>query len=136
MSKLTKSREDYLRVLYKKINNKNIVKSNELAQELNISRSSVSRMMKILKKDGYIQMENYGPIRLTEKGKNYAKKIDYKHKTLYSFLNNVIGLDEKTANEEACHIEHIVSLKTVKRIRKLIDSYLAGSNKLLFKEKY
>lgn len=123
MREMTNSKEDYLRVLYEESNNKNTVQSKDLAEVLNISRPSVSRMMSVLKKNGYIEMEKYGSIRLTNKGESYAKGIERRRKVLNTFLTDIIGLDEKSANEEACRIEHAISLKTTEKLYEVIDFY-------------
>lgn len=121
MEVITNSKEDYLRVLYEELKNKNMVQSKDLANTLNISRPSVSRMMAILKKSGYIEMEKYGSIKLTQKGESCAKEVEKRRNVVYVFLTDIIGLDKISANNEVCRIEHAISLKTAEKLEGLID---------------
>ena len=103
------------------VKKQNTVQSKDLADALNISRPSVSRMMAKLKKTGYIEMERYGSIKLTNKGERCAKGIEKRRNVLNIFLADIIGLDKKSVNEEACRIEHAISLKTAEKLDELID---------------
>jgi len=121
---MSQSIEDYLERIYlfTKENNRPI-KTTELAKLLNIKPSAVTNMAKKLHKLGYIDYKPYIGISLTEKGIEEAKKILDKHKTIKTFLVEFLGLDEKTASEEACKLEHALSDEVLGRLKIFIEKF-------------
>lgn len=103
-------------VLSKKIGN---VRSLDVANEMNYSKPSVSRAMGILKSEEYIVIDDDGFITLTSSGAKIAKKIYERHVVISDLLVS-IGVDRKTADIDACRIEHVISDKTFKAIKKKI----------------
>lgn len=103
-------------VLSKKIGN---VRSLDVANEMNYSKPSVSRAMGILKSEEYIVIDDDGFITLTSSGAKIAKKIYERHVVISDLLVS-IGVDRKTADLDACRIEHVISDKTFKAIKKKI----------------
>lgn len=103
-------------VLSKKIGN---VRSLDVANEMSFSKPSVSRAMGILKTEGYIVIDDNGFITLTPSGAKIAKKIYERHVVISELLVS-IGVDKKTADIDACRIEHVISDKTFKAIKKTI----------------
>ncbi len=97
------------------------VRSIDVANYMNFSKPSVSRAMGVLKSGGYISIDEHGLITLTDSGKKIAESIYERHKVLTKFLTD-IGVDEKTAAEDACKIEHDISDKSFKAIKKHIKS--------------
>ena len=81
------------------------------------SKPSVSRAMSILKEGGYIVVEKGGHIILTEAGREVAEKIYNRHTLLTKFLTS-IGVDEETAADDACKLEHHISDTTYEAIKK------------------
>ena len=113
---LTPSYEDYIEAIYdlcKKGGGS--CRSVDIAGNLGFSKASVARATKNLREGGYIDMERYGLIRLTKKGEEYGKRILDRHKTLSSFLTDILGVDPEVADEEACKIEHTISEETMVR---------------------
>lgn len=115
------SGEDYLETILvlKKRNGK--VRSIDIANELNFSKPSVSRATSILKTNGFITIEN-GNIELTSKGAEIAEKTYEKHVLFTKFLKH-IGVDEKTASEDACRIEHAISEKSFECLKAFIKEH-------------
>lgn len=103
-------------VLSKRIGN---VRSLDVANEMNYSKPSVSRAMGILKSEEYIVIDDDGFITLTSSGAKIAKKIYERHVVISDLLVS-IGVDRKTADIDACRIEHVISDKTFKAIKKKI----------------
>lgn len=103
-------------VLSKRIGN---VRSLDVANEMNYSKPSVSRAMGILKSEEYIVIDDDGFITLTSSGAKIAKKIYERHVVISDLLVS-IGVDRKTADLDACRIEHVISDKTFKAIKKKI----------------
>lgn len=117
MNGLYESGEDYLEtILILKKRNGN-VRSIDIAHEMDLSKPSVSRAVGILKNKGFIVVDEDGAIHLTEEGSKLAKKIYERHRVLTEALM-YLGVDEKTASEDACRIEHDISEKTFTKIKK------------------
>ena len=117
---LLESGEDYLECIYKLSLNKNGVHAIDIANELNFSKPSVSIALKKLKNQGYITIDTENHVILTKTGLLIAKEIYERHQTLTTLLIK-LGIDEKTACEEACKIEHDISPTTFEALKKLID---------------
>lgn len=119
MNGLYESGEDYLEtILILKKRNGN-VRSIDIAREMDLSKPSVSRAMGILKNKEFITVDEDGAIHLTEEGSKLAKKIYERHRVLTEALM-YLGVDEKTAAEDACRIEHDISEKTFTKIKKYL----------------
>ena len=116
------SGEDYLETIYILEKKNGVVKSADIARELNYSRPSVSRAMGILEKDGLIVFNQKSHIILTEEGIKKAKSIYDRHITLKKFLISVTGVNEKTAEIDACRIEHFISPETFHGIKKYLKN--------------
>ena len=84
------------------------VRSMDVAKYLGVSKPSVSRAMAILKNGNYVRIDEQGYITLAEAGRKIAEKIYERHVVLSKFLTD-LGVNEKTAEEDACRIEHIIS---------------------------
>ena len=93
------------------------VRSIDVADEMNYSKPSVSRAMGILKTGGYIEVDKSGFITLTDEGRKIAENIYDRHNTLTCALR-LLGVDEETAVEDACRVEHYISETTFQAIKK------------------
>lgn len=92
------------------------VRSLDVAEHMGFSKPSISRAVGLLKNAGYVLMDPTGYLTLTESGRAIAEKIYERHNTL-SKLFMSIGVDEKTALEDACKVEHYISDATFDRIK-------------------
>lgn len=128
------SGEDYIETIYRLKKKNGTVRSIDVARELGFSRPSVSRAVGILKKDGYLLMDEKGELELTEKGRKKATSIYDRHKTLTKFLMLTASVSEKTAEADACRIEHIISESTFRGIKKYIKEIGAKEASKLQKE--
>ena len=117
---MNESAEDYIKTIYILKRKNGDVRSVDVARELGFSRASVSIAMSNLRNKDIIIMEKDGSIDFTENGKKIAEEIYEKYSMLISFLQNVAGVDEKTAMEDACKIEHCLSDPTYEGIRRYI----------------
>ncbi|WP_028829380.1 metal-dependent transcriptional regulator [Proteocatella sphenisci] len=114
--KIHESAENYLEtilVLQKRNGN---VRSVDIATELNFSKPSISNAMKQLSSNGYIKMDENRMIILTDEGKNIAEKIYERHQLISEFLV-MLGVEQKTAVEDACRIEHVISEETFTKFK-------------------
>ena len=119
---LHESAEMYLETIYTLSLTKTHVRSVDVAEALNYSRPSVSRAVGLLKKDGYLLMDDDGFLRLTELGSNTAEKIYERHRILTAALT-ALGVDEESAAEDACRIEHVISDKSLAAIKAHMTQY-------------
>ena len=113
---LQESGEMYLETIYVLSLEKNAVRSIDIANHMGFSKPSVTRGLGLLKDDGFIEKDSDGHIILTEKGRNHAIRI-YERHTLLTDLFIKIGVDEQTAADDACRIEHYISDKTFDAIK-------------------
>lgn len=118
---IQESGEMYLETILVLSEKLKLVRSLDVAQEMNFSKPSVSRAIGILKNEGYVQVDEQGGLNLTTEGKKIAQKIYERHVVLTQMLVN-LGVDEKTAAEDACKIEHHISDKTFKALKKHLQA--------------
>ena len=116
--KFTPSIEDYLECIYQ-TNQGQGVKSTDIAAKLSVSKPSVHRAIVTLADMGLVQQEKYSLIYLTEAGQKKAAEVSAKHEILSGFLQAVLGISSETAEEEACKMEHGVSMETALRFDQL-----------------
>lgn len=118
--KIHESAENYLEtilVLGKRLGN---VRSIDIVNELDYSKPSVSVAMKKLRKGGYIDIDGDGYITLTNTGLDIAEIMYERHKLLTRWLI-FLGVNEETASEDACRIEHIISVESFEAIKKYVN---------------
>ena len=121
MSRLLESGENYLETILV-LREKGIsVRSIDIANEMGFSKPSVSRAVKNLKDGGFIFVDRNGFISLTDIGEEVARKIYERHEIISAWLID-IGVDEKTALEDACRIEHDISVVTFEKLKQHILS--------------
>ena len=111
----------YLESIYVLCNKKPAVRSIDVAEYMNYSKPSVSRGVGILKKNGYISVDKDGYISLTEAGTNLAHKIFERHTLITKVLMN-LGVDEETASEDACRIEHVISEASFEAMKNYLEN--------------
>lgn len=116
--KIQESAENYLETILILKNKNGAVRSIDIANELGFSKPSVSVAMKNLRENGYIDVDSSGYITLLDSGRQIAEKIYERHTTLSKWLVS-LGVDAKTAAEDACRIEHIISSESFEAIKKI-----------------
>lgn len=90
-----------------------------IARKLKVKEPSVTEMLRKLKENGLVEYKPYRGATLTEEGKRLAKELTKKHSTLAEFLK-ILGVDKKTAELDACRIEHVVTPTTIGKLRKFL----------------
>ena len=118
--RLQESGEMYLETIYMLSKKMNIVRSIDVVEHMGYSKPSVSRAVGLLKQGGYLIMEDNGNLLLTESGREIGEKIYARHKLLTQFLVR-LGVDEQTAAEDACKMEHAISDATFDALRKHLE---------------
>ncbi len=115
------SGEMYLETIYVLQRKSGSVRSVDISEHMGYSKPSVSRAVGLLKNGGYITVEKDGSISLTSSGLAVAQKIYERHTVLSSLLVH-LGVDEKTATEDACRLEHAISDASFEAIKKHIET--------------
>ena len=115
---VNESSENYLETILVLSKRNPVVRSVDIAEELGFKKSSVSVAMKNLRENGYIEVDPSGYITLLDSGRKIAEKIYERHTTISKWLMS-IGVDEKTAVEDACRIEHIISSESFEAIKRI-----------------
>lgn len=113
---LHESGEDYLETIYLLSKKKDFVRSIDIATELNYSKASISRAMKLLREAGLITMADDGQIKLTKLGYQTAADVYSRHTLLTDFFAQELGVNDVTAEKDACRIEHVISEETFLRL--------------------
>ncbi len=114
---LTSSMEDYVEMIFRLSHQSEVVRINELAQNLNVKPSSASKMAQTLKALGYVTSEKYGYLKLTEAGVELGQYLIYRHNVLHEFLCLVNGSESELTQVEK--IEHFFDRQTVDNLKKL-----------------
>ena len=119
MARLRRSGEDYLETILI-LSKRNDVRSVDVAREMELSKPSVSRAVGLLKNGGFITVDKNGYISLTEDGKKQAERIYERHTVLTEWLVS-IGVDEGSAAETACRLEHDFSDEVFAKLKADIE---------------
>lgn len=115
--KILESAENYLETILILQNRIGNVRSIDIVAEMGFSKPSVSVAMKNLRENGYIHMDENGFITLLDSGRQIAEKIYERHTLLTEWLTN-LGVSPKTAAEDACRIEHVISEESFQAMKK------------------
>lgn len=121
MEKLYKSGEDYLESILMLHLHSNYVRAVDIAHEMDVSKPSVSRAMGILRDGGLIHIAEDGNITLTENGAEVAECIYERHRVLSQWLID-IGVSPETAAEDACKLEHDISIESFEALKRHLRS--------------
>ena len=115
--KIQKASEDYLEAMLMMKEKHGYIRSIDVAEQIGVTKPSVSYATKRLRENGYITMDPDGLITLTDKGLEIAERMYERHKLLSELLIR-IGVNPETAREDACKIEHDLSVETFEAIRR------------------
>ena len=113
--RLQESGEMYLETIYKLSKERSLVRAIDVVEHMGYSKPSVSRAVGLLKQGGYLLVEDNGNLLLTETGREIGEKIYNRHTVLTRMLT-MLGVDEQTAAEDACKMEHAISDKSFEAI--------------------
>ena len=119
--KLHASGEDYLEVILVLQNQKGMVRSVDVARHMDVSKPSVCHAVATLKNGGFLTMDDDFFLHLTDVGREVAEQIYEKHRF---FTERLIaaGVDPKTAEADACRIEHVISEESFRRLKAAVKS--------------
>ncbi|WP_077308718.1 transcriptional regulator MntR [Terribacillus halophilus] len=118
----TPSMEDYIEQIYILMEQKGYARVSDIAENLQVHPSSVTKMVQKLDKDEYLKYEKYRGLILTDKGERVGKRLVYRHKLLEDFLR-IIGVEEKNIYQDVEGIEHHMSWNSIDRIGNLVQYF-------------
>ena len=115
--KLTSNMEDYLEAISFCSDEEGVARVSDIRDLLGVKTPSVTGAMKILAQEGYVRREPYSGITLTAKGRRAAEEVKQRHTIFRHFLIQVLGVNPKTAEQDACRLEHAVSKETMTKLQ-------------------
>jgi len=119
--------EDYIEQIYILMEQKGYARVSDIAENLQVHPSSVTKMVQKLDKDEYLKYEKYRGLILTDKGEQVGKRLVYRHELLEDFLR-IIGVEEENIYQDVEGIEHHMSWNSIERIGNLVE-YFQEDNK-------
>ena len=123
--KSAEATEDYLETINQLMDEKGYAASVDIAERMNVSKPTVTSIVKKLHNQGFLIHEKYRGMKLTDKGKQLAEEMHQKHELLTSFLK-FFGVDERTSRADAEKIEHGLDLQTVEKLSAFTEFFLSN----------
>lgn len=117
----TASMEDYLEAVAMLQGNDKVVRVSQISRRLKVKMPSVTSALKKLSEQQLVEHERYGRIKLTPEGEAVARDVIRRHEALTRFFIQALSIDRKTAEEDACKIEHVISSPSLERVIKFIE---------------
>jgi len=114
------SMEDYLEAIAKLGEGRKVVKVKQISQMLGVRMPSVTSALKKLSQRELVVHQRYGHIKLTPEGNRVAREVIWRHEALTRFFAQALGVEQKTAEEDACKIEHVISPTSMERLTKFV----------------
>ena len=121
LSKLSPSLENYLEAIYRIVAEKRAARGRDIADRIDVSRSSVTGALRSLASKGMINYAPYDIVTLTEAGEKVAREIVRRHEVLRRFLVEVLSIDGELAGENACRMEHVLDKKVLRRLSSFME---------------
>jgi len=118
----TPTMEDYIELIYQLIDTKGYARVSDIAEDLEVHPSSVTKMVQKLDKDNFLIYERYRGFVLTDKGKEIGERLVFRHDLLEQFLE-VIGVDADKVYDDVEGIEHHLSWNAIDRINDLVTYF-------------
>lgn len=124
---MTQSQEDYLETVSLLSEKTGEARVTKIANELGLSKPSVSFALKMLEEKNLIRHERYGSVILTEKGRELAEGVRQKHELLKTFLETVLGVNSVIAEKDACNMEHALSEETFIKLKDFTEKHIENN---------
>ena len=113
---LTSTMEDYLEAIFDLDKDKKVVRVKDIAKRLDVKMPTVTSMLRTLNERGLVNYEKYEYVELTDTGAGVGREMRRRHQVFFKFLTDVLKIDSKTADEEACKMEHTLSVDTLESL--------------------
>lgn len=124
-AKQTANMEDYLEAILLIEREEGVARVSQISEMLGVKKPSVTAALDKLSEQGLVEHEKYGYVDFTPKGKKMARDVYRRHRLLTTFLVDILGVNEKTGEEDACKMEHHLSRETTERLESLVKFILA-----------
>lgn len=118
---LTSVMEDYLEAIFDLDQAQKVVRVKDIARRMGVKMPTVTSMLKTLDDRGLVQYRKYEYVDLTAAGRRVGKEMRRRHGLLANFLTEILKVDPATADEEACRMEHSLSIDTLERLTDFMD---------------
>ncbi len=120
---LTPVMEDYLEAIYELHSDEDIkaIRVRDIAKKLDVKMPTVTSMLKVLNDRDLVNYEKYEYLELTDKGKGIGREMKKRHHIIRKFLTSVLNIDMKTADEEACKMEHALGSSTMESLTAFME---------------
>jgi len=128
ISGLTSVQEDYLETIYRLTIERKVARNKEIAEALNVKTATVTGAVQHLAEIGYVNYESHGYVTLTDIGAKLAKELLERHQLFSLFFHDILGLEEKVADEVACRTEHHITGEPYRRFRDLVTHFKNCTN--------
>ncbi len=126
--RILESKENYLETILVLNNRLGEVRSIDIASEMSFSKPSVSVAMKNLRGEGCITVDKNGYITLTDKGREIAERVYERHTVFLEWLTS-LGVPEEIACEDACRMEHDISVESFEAIKAFLKKHNIKTSK-------
>ena len=117
----TASMENYLEAIANLGEGRKVVRVKQISEMLGVRMPSVTSALKKLSERELVEHAKYGHIKLTPEGNKVARDVIRRHKALTRFFGQALGINEETAEEDACKIEHVISSLSMERLAKFVE---------------
>ena len=120
---LSSHMEDYLEAIAACENESGFARVTAIRDLLHVKTPSVTGALRVLSEKGYLTHEPYQGVKLTAKGRRVAQDVKQRHIILRHFLLDVLGVKPKTADIDACKMEHTISRITLDKLHYFLHEY-------------
>lgn len=118
---LSPTMQDYLEAIYRLEESHDSVRVKDIAEAMGVKMPSVTSALQTLEEHGLVIHKKYRAVEFTQEGRERAQAVFSRHQALCTFLSDILQIDEETAEEEACQMEHAMSAQTLCRLLALVD---------------
>jgi len=118
---LTSTMEDYLEAIFDLDKDKKVVRVRDIARRMDVKMPTVTSMLKTLNDRGLVNYEKYEYVELTDTGADVGREMRRRHGVLFRFLTDILKIDAKTADDEACKMEHSLSEATLQSLTDFME---------------
>ncbi len=128
ISNLSESLEDYLEIILQLVQEKGVARAKDIAQRKSVRMASVTGALKRLAAEKLIDYKARETVSLTPEGHELANRVLQRHEFITRFFTEILGVTHTTAEQDACSVEHVISLETLDRLAGFVE-FLKGCPK-------
>jgi len=113
--------QEYIELIYNLQKSNPVARIKDIARLRDVASPTVTVAVDRLRKSGLVEHEKSGYVVLTEEGKRLGERLERRHKLIREFLHDILGVDIKIAERDACNIEHILDKQSVDGLDKFLE---------------